>query len=275
MCRGVWALREMSGCFAHLSERDRRFLDRVGKDGIDRYRRRLAAIGFTGLGRVLDAGAGFAQWSMALAEANGHVTAIDASPERIEVARQLAGGYANIGFDVGLVTALPYEDGSFDALFSYSVIYYTDVARTVREFARVLRPGGRLYICSNGPGWYLYNAISNPNATKDFSPRAYALRTIVDTVRYRVVGTPPAAGGSVVTGVAYLTRLLARSGIDVVGAGPEGTLRACADTPAPTSFFRGSYLGLECVSEWLGVRAGRQPDRLPGGSARPAATRAA
>jgi SAM-dependent methyltransferase len=253
----------MSASLAHLSERDRLFLERVGSDGLDRYRRRLAAIGFTGLGDVLDAGAGFGQWSMALAETSRRVTAIDHSGDRVAAARVLARAYSNIGFDVGSVAALPYADRSFDAVFSYSVIYYTDVRRTVGEFARVLRPGGRLYICSNGPGWYLHNIVSNPNASRDFSPRAYGVRTFCKTVRYRALGTPPAAGGSVVTGIAYLGRLLARSGIEVIGAGPEGSLRLSPSSPPPVPFFRGRYLGLECVSEWLGVRRPADEDAGP------------
>ena len=60
------------------------------------------------------------------------------------------------------------------------------------------------------------------------------------------------------TGIGYLSRLLAANGIEVIGAGPEGTLRAGSSDDGVGDvkpFFRGRYLGLECVSEWHGVRA--------------------
>ena len=46
---------------------------------------------------------------------------------------------------VGDARELPFEDGSFDAVFSYSVLQHLakeDVPRVVAEIRRVLRPGG-------------------------------------------------------------------------------------------------------------------------------------
>src|SRR5918997_121894 len=48
----------------------------------------------------------------------------------------------------GDATALTAPDGSYDAVFGYHVLHHADGWRdVVREAARVLRPGGRLYSC--------------------------------------------------------------------------------------------------------------------------------
>lgn len=47
----------------------------------------------------------------------------------------------------GSVTELPFPDGSFDAVVSADVLYHVDDdERALREFARVLRPGGLVVI---------------------------------------------------------------------------------------------------------------------------------
>jgi SAM-dependent methyltransferase len=46
--------------------------------------------------------------------------------------------------DVGGGEALPYPDGSFDWVLLFSTLQYMDARAAIREFARVLAPGGRL-----------------------------------------------------------------------------------------------------------------------------------
>jgi SAM-dependent methyltransferase len=48
-------------------------------------------------------------------------------------------------------TRLPFRDGSFDALIANHMLYHVDDPQdALREFARVLRPGGRLATATNG-----------------------------------------------------------------------------------------------------------------------------
>ena len=126
--------------------------------------------------------------------------------------------------------------------------------KSVAELARVLKPSGKLYICSNGLGWYLYNIIAGPYPSPDFSPRRYGAKAVLDTLAYRLFGRPPANGGSVATGRSYLASLLEQQGIEVVASGPEASIRVSADAPEIRPFFRGSYYGLEGTLEWLGQR---------------------
>jgi len=59
----------------------------------------------------------------------------------------------------GPMEDLPFEDASFDLVIAWKVIHYTGtdekMARALSEFARVLRPGGRLLIETTGPLSYL------------------------------------------------------------------------------------------------------------------------
>lgn len=239
---------------ARLGPRDAGFLRRVYAGGLQRYRDRLAAIGFNELGRVLDAGCGFGQWTVALAESCASVEGIDVSAARIEAARIVGGNRPNIAFSIGRLTELPYPDVSFDGVFCYSVIYYTDVERSVAEIARVLKPGGRVYLCSNGLGWYLHNIVNAPYAEKDFNPRAYGLRTLIESVRYRMFRIPPTTQGSILTGRRWVRGLLNRHGLTPIADGAEGTLHLETSAPKPKSFFAPRYFGMEGALEWVAVK---------------------
>jgi SAM-dependent methyltransferase len=56
---------------------------------------------------------------------------------------------------VGTNQALPFADGSFDYLVSWNVIHYEpteeDMVRAIREYSRVLKPGGRFFLSTTGP----------------------------------------------------------------------------------------------------------------------------
>ena len=71
----------------------------------------------------------------------------------------------------GQAEALPFADASFDALtFTYLLRYVDDPAATMRELARVVRPGGRVASLEFGvppwaparAAWRLYTAVGLP-----------------------------------------------------------------------------------------------------------------
>ncbi|MDP9237131.1 MAG: methyltransferase domain-containing protein [Chloroflexota bacterium] len=97
--------------------------------------------------RLLDGGCGPGSITIGLAEAvaPGEVIGIDASTAAIDDARAAAPSKScsNIRFEVADVYALPYDDASFDAVFSHAVMQHLrEPARALRELRRVLRPGG-------------------------------------------------------------------------------------------------------------------------------------
>lgn len=95
---------------------------------------------------ALDLGCGVGRHACFLAGAGLEVQAMDASASGLDYARRQASdlGLA-VTFRDGLMTDLPYPDGSFDYVLSFNVIYHGDggvVSRAVSEIHRVLKPGG-------------------------------------------------------------------------------------------------------------------------------------
>jgi ubiquinone/menaquinone biosynthesis C-methylase UbiE len=77
-----------------------------------------------------------------------HVTGVDLSPDMVAAAQrnlQRFGDRATAR--VANVTDLPFPDGSFDLIVSsFSMHHWDDPEAAAPELARVLRPGGRLYV---------------------------------------------------------------------------------------------------------------------------------
>lgn len=98
---------------------------------------------------LLDAGCGPGTITIGLAPlvAPGELVAVDLNPDEVAktaAALQLA-GYVNARAQVADVLTLPFEDDTFDAVFTHAVIdYLPDPVAALREMQRVLKPGGVL-----------------------------------------------------------------------------------------------------------------------------------
>ncbi|MGC4081305.1 MAG: class I SAM-dependent methyltransferase [Vicinamibacterales bacterium] len=102
---------------------------------------------FTSADRLLDSGCGPGIVSAALARRVGHVHGIDLTPAMIALAEQRAAsaGLTNVAFGVGDMSALPFDDDTFDgAVTRYTVHHLDTPLAAVREMVRVTRPGGRV-----------------------------------------------------------------------------------------------------------------------------------
>jgi SAM-dependent methyltransferase/uncharacterized protein YbaR (Trm112 family) len=100
--------------------------------------------------RFLDVGCGWGRWLMAAARKGYQVVGIDPSLGAVLAARRLC---AQLGceaqFVVGDARFLPFATGTFDVVFSYSVIQHfsrVDALQALGEIARVLRLGGESFI---------------------------------------------------------------------------------------------------------------------------------
>jgi ubiquinone/menaquinone biosynthesis C-methylase UbiE len=109
----------------------------------------VSAAGLTGREQVLDLGCGAGHTALAVAPHAASVTAVDVTPEMLTVAAALAAerGIENVTFRPADVAALPFDDASFDLVTSrVSAHHYADPIAAVHEAARVLRPGGSLFL---------------------------------------------------------------------------------------------------------------------------------
>jgi demethylmenaquinone methyltransferase/2-methoxy-6-polyprenyl-1,4-benzoquinol methylase len=92
---------------------------------------------------------------------------------------QRAGLADRIELVEGRAESLPFEDASFDALtFTYLLRYVDDPEATLRELARVVRPGGTIASLEFGvpprllprAAWELYVRVGLPLAGRAVSP---------------------------------------------------------------------------------------------------------
>jgi demethylmenaquinone methyltransferase / 2-methoxy-6-polyprenyl-1,4-benzoquinol methylase len=127
--------------------------------------------------RILDVATGTGMVAAELlARADCSVVGIDQSPQMLAAARARFAPSSSERSRVELIEAqaeaLPFADASFDALtFTYLLRYVDDPAATMRELARVVRPGGRVASLEFGvppwaparAAWRLYTAIGLPS----------------------------------------------------------------------------------------------------------------
>jgi SAM-dependent methyltransferase len=100
-------------------------------------------------GRVLDAGCGGGGMPLSLAEEAGQVVGIDPinrfGDAGVRLGRERSLG--NLQFALADGMALPFATGAFDLVLSHAVIeHVADAPLYLRECARVLAPGGRIYL---------------------------------------------------------------------------------------------------------------------------------
>ena len=162
--------------------------------------------------RVLDVGCGGGLLAEELARLGCLVTGIDPSRRSLEAARAHASASGlEIDYVHGVAEALPADDGAFDAVVCCDVLeHVTDLGATIREVARVLRPGGL----------YLYDTINRTRRSKllvikifqEWRPTAFMPPNLHDHAAFI---TP-----------AELAALLGSSGLEpgsIVGIGPGVT----------------------------------------------------
>jgi demethylmenaquinone methyltransferase/2-methoxy-6-polyprenyl-1,4-benzoquinol methylase len=98
--------------------------------------------------RVLDCATGTGDLAIAFHHAGAKVVGIDFTAEMIELARAKAPA---IDFEVGDVTALPYDAAAFDiASIAFGIRNVSDPRKALAEMARVTRPGGRVVVVEFG-----------------------------------------------------------------------------------------------------------------------------
>jgi ubiquinone/menaquinone biosynthesis C-methylase UbiE len=97
--------------------------------------------------RVLEVGCGTGAVARTLAvrPGVGEVVGLDPSPVFVQRARQIAAGVDNLSYVLGRGTALPFDDGAFDAVVFHTVLsHIPEAGAALAEAARVTAAGGGL-----------------------------------------------------------------------------------------------------------------------------------
>jgi SAM-dependent methyltransferase len=149
--------------------------------------------------KVLDCGCGPGAITIGLVEAvgpAGHVTGVDFGESQIEVAKARA--TSNVTFRVASVYELPFEDGSFDLVFSHALFeHLADPVRGVTEIRRVLRPGGLAGLCSPDWGGFILSPTDDQVETSIVRYRTLQEKNGGQTRAGRQLGSWLTAGGLV------------------------------------------------------------------------------
>ena len=100
---------------------------------------------------VLDAGCGTGWYSAHMLAQGARVSAIDVTPEMLELSRaRTAGKIKTLQHD--LAEALPFDNQSFDLVLSAMTLHYVqDWQAVFKEIARVLKPQGLFIFSSHHP----------------------------------------------------------------------------------------------------------------------------
>jgi SAM-dependent methyltransferase len=128
--------------------------------------------------RVVDVGSGGGEY---LRELTGRgVHAVGVEPDAELVRRCASEGLRVV---TGTAESLPLETGAYDGILCSVVLPYTDERAAVREWGRVLRPGGEVRASYHGYGYALRYIIGTKSRA-----RLYGLRMLMNTWYYRLLG---------------------------------------------------------------------------------------
>ena len=153
----------------------------------DEHRLALSMLDLSGNDRVLDLACGPGNFTRDFASATGGslVVGIDASKTMLAIAVRKTES-ANLAYVRGDACALPFRDGSFDAICCFAALYLIqEPRRALDEIARVLAPGGRVALlssCNRGP---LPASMTNPVVQTLTGVRIFARDELTRALRDR------------------------------------------------------------------------------------------
>ncbi len=143
--------------------------------------------------RVLDVGCGFANNLVPFADIGCECHGVDLHEEMAATAQAVMDSRGfKTRIQAGSNRALPYPDAHFDLLLSVNTLHYEgsedNVLAALREFRRVLKPGGGLYLSTVGPEHEIYRR-AEPLGHHRYRVRDFDFRNgheffFMDTERY-------------------------------------------------------------------------------------------
>ncbi len=123
----------------------------------------LELLSFPDDAMVLDVGCGTGFGTAGLLDHVDRVYALDQSPHQLEHAYRKFGKRGPVDFHLGDAERLPFASNTFDVVWSSgSIEYWPQPVRTLREFRRVLVPGGQVLVVGpNNPTNTIFRKLAN------------------------------------------------------------------------------------------------------------------
>jgi len=128
--------------------------------------------------KILDFGSGTGNLTLKFLNKGCFVTACDISQKELDILMKKVINNKNLKVSLLRDKKLPFEDNSFDIVATYSVLHHIpDYLFTIKEFIRVLKPGGYIYIDHEAnehkwkPNTFLkeYNNLTRQTSFEHFS----------------------------------------------------------------------------------------------------------
>lgn len=124
--------------------------------------------------RVLIPGCGFGEDAIRLAMLGAEVSTFDLSPESVEIARERAAraGHPTIDFRVMPAESMAdYPADHFDLVVFVDILHHVDIAATMAEVVRVMKPGGTII----GDELYTHSQLQGLRTSAPVARIAYPL----------------------------------------------------------------------------------------------------
>lgn len=122
-----------------------------------------------------------------LTKRGGIMHSIDITPISKEITEQLFKLY-NYSSEliIGDVENMPYEDNTFDFVYSFGVVHHTpDIQKTINKIYRILKPGGSCYIAVyNKNSWFFRYNIFLKNWILNKGYQKYTLKQQISLLEY-------------------------------------------------------------------------------------------
>jgi ubiquinone/menaquinone biosynthesis C-methylase UbiE len=233
--------------FDTLSPYEKEFLqlEFTGLKTVKYYKDRLKAIKFDNVGNILDVACGMGQWSVAMAELGNKLTGIDLNTGRLCMAKSLLRqtNEADAKFYYASMESMPVPDQSFDAVFCYGSFMFGHIERTLQEFYRVMKIGGKVYLNANTTGWYLHLFIDRGIKKKNFS----MVRASVSMALKTLLGKKQ----NIIIRKAWIENQFQKHGFKILASGPEGSINLVPGLQLPPPTYPAEYYGQPSILEYV------------------------
>lgn len=213
---------------------------------IEYYEKRLKAIQFDNIGKVLDVACGMGQWSAAMARLGSEITGVDLNTGRLHFSHSLmqSMNLKHNGFHYASMEMMDYPDEQFEGIFCYGSFMFGDVNKTLAEFNRLLKSSGRVYLNANAAGWYLHLLIDRGIKKFDIG----MIRTALSMTARTLLNKPKNA----IILKKRIEKKFHEYGFHIVAVNSEGCINLNPDhVTLPQATYPATYYGVPSIYEFV------------------------